>query len=64
MNDSEIIDSTGFVQGMKQLGYWDKKAQVVRSHGCLYNIDKLVIDDELDRTAHQYCRCGVPYCGY
>lgn len=52
------IDATGSVRGMKKLGYWAKDARTVRSHGYIYNIDRLVVTDELDEIARQYCRCG------
>jgi hypothetical protein len=43
---------------MKKLGYWGKTDRTVKAHGYIYNIDKLVVDDELDKIAQQYCRCG------
>ena len=52
------IDTTGSVSGMKKLGYWRKEDRTVRSRGAIYNIDKLVVTDELDEIARQYCRCG------
>lgn len=52
------IDASGSVMGMKKLGYWDKKARVVRSHGFIYNIDSLVITDAYDQIAADYCQCG------
>lgn len=54
------IDASGSVRGMQELGYWDKGARTVRSHGFIYNIDKLVAndDEELDRIAAQHCQCG------
>lgn len=52
------IDGSGSVMGMKKLGYWDKKARVVRSHGFIYNIDSLIITDIYDQIAADYCQCG------
>ncbi|QNB45438.1 hypothetical protein BR63_03360 [Thermanaerosceptrum fracticalcis] len=52
------IHVTGSVAGMKKLGYWGKTDRTVKAHGYIYNIDKLVVDDELDKIAQQYCRCG------
>lgn len=51
------IDITGSVRGMKQLGYWGKKDRTVRSHGWIYNVDKIVVDDELDEIAEAECKC-------
>lgn len=52
------IDATGSIRGMKKLGYWRKNDRCVRSHGFIYNIDSLVVSDELDEIARQNCRCG------
>jgi hypothetical protein len=52
------IDSSGSVKGMKDRGYWGKKDRTVRSHGFIYNIDHLVISDELDQIANDHCQCG------
>ena len=52
------IDSTGSVRGMKKLGYWRKDDRTTRAHGAIYNIDTLVVSDELDEIARQHCRCG------
>lgn len=52
------IDASGSVRGMKYLGYWEKKARTVRSHGFIYNIDKVVVSDDLDEIARQHCQCG------
>jgi hypothetical protein len=51
------IDSSGSVRGMKILGYWRQDDRTVRSNGCIYNIDKLVVTDELDEIAAEYCQC-------
>lgn len=51
------ISTTGSVRGMKQLGYWGKADRVVRSHGFAYNIDTLIVSDELDKIAAEYCNC-------
>lgn len=52
------ISDTGSVMGMKKLGYWDRHARVVHSHGFIYNIDSLVVSDEYDRIAAEHCKCG------
>jgi len=53
------IHSSGSVKGMKNKGYWNKDDKTVRSHGFIYNISKLVVTDELDKVAADYCRCEV-----
>lgn len=52
------IDASGSVAGMKQLGYWRREDRTIRSHGFIYNIDRLVVTQELDEIARQECRCG------
>jgi len=52
------IDASGSVRGMKQLGYWRNEDRTVRSHGFIYNIDRVVVSDEWDEVARQHCRCG------
>ena len=52
------IDASGSVRGMKARGWWRKTDRTVRSHGFIYNIDTLIISDELDEIARQNCRCG------
>lgn len=52
------IDATGSVAGMKKLGYWKKTDRAVKAGGCIYNIDRLVIDDNLDQVAADACYCG------
>ena len=52
------IHHTGSVAGMKVKGYWQKDARTVRSHGYIYNIDTLFVDDADDRTAALACQCG------
>ena len=52
------IDRTGSVRGMKARGYWGKTDRTVRSHGWIYNIDKLSMSSDLDEAACRYCRCG------
>lgn len=51
------IHSSGSVAGMKRCGYWRKTDRTVRSHGWIYNIDTLVVSDDLDRIAAENCRC-------
>lgn len=52
------IDASGSVRGMVSRGYWRKTDRTVRSHGCIYNIDTLVVTDELDQIAADHCQCG------
>lgn len=52
------IDASGSVKGMKKRGYWREEDRTVRSHGFIYNIDRLVVTDDLDEVARQHCRCG------
>ena len=52
------IDVTGSVRGMKERGYWRKTDRTVRTHGFIYNIDKCIVGDSLDRIAMQNCQCG------
>jgi len=52
------IDATGSIRGMKNRGYWKKDDRCIKSHGFIYNIDRCVVDDELDEIARQRCRCG------
>ena len=52
------IAATGNVAGMKNLGYWDKTDQTVRSHGWIYNVSHVTVTDELDELARRHCRCG------
>lgn len=51
------IHRTGSVQGMKKQGYWKSNARVERTNGFIYNIDTLVISDELDQIAANNCLC-------
>ncbi|QST02162.1 hypothetical protein IMZ31_22175 (plasmid) [Pontibacillus sp. ALD_SL1] len=51
------IDRSGSVRGMKRLGYWDTDDRVVQCNGSKYNVSKVVVTDELDEIAKQYCRC-------
>ncbi len=52
------IDSSGSVRGMKKLGYWLKKDRTVKTNGFIFNIDSLVVSDELDEIARKFCKCG------
>ena len=56
------ISDTGSVTGMKRLGYWREKDRTVRSHGFIYNVDHVVISDELDRKAALACQCIACRC--
>jgi hypothetical protein len=51
------ISATGSITGIRNLGYWKKDERCVRSHGFIYNIDRLSVSDELDEIAAQECRC-------
>lgn len=51
------IDASGSVKGMKSRGYWKPDARTVKSHGFIYNVDRLVVSDELDQLAADECRC-------
>ena len=51
------IDATGSVRGIKKLGCWKKSARTVRSHGFIYNIDTMLVSDEYDKIAAEYCSC-------
>jgi len=51
------IDTTGSVRGMKKLGYWREDARTVRCCGFIYNVDSVVVTDELDRVAAGACQC-------
>lgn len=52
------ISSSGSVAGMRRRGAWGKEDRTVRSHGFIYNIDRLVVSDDLDEIARGACRCG------
>jgi hypothetical protein len=52
------ISETGSVTGMKGRGYWRDEDRAVKSHGFIYNIDSLVVSDDLDEMARQHCQCG------
>ncbi len=51
------IHGSGSVPAMKKRGHWDKHDRTVRSHGWIYNIDRLVVSDRLDEIACEHCRC-------
>lgn len=55
------IDETGSVDGMVNLGYWRKDDRVVKSHGWIYNIDRLVYDsnDPIEAIVASECRCAA-----
>lgn len=55
------IDASGSVRGMKEKGYWRKKARTVRSHGFIYNIDTFVcdMDNEFERIVSEECCCAA-----
>ena len=51
------IDASGSIRGMKERGYWGKKDRCIKCNGFIYNIDTLVIHDDLDRIASDNCMC-------
>ena len=53
------ISATGSVRGMKKTGQWRKSDRVVRSHGWIYNIDRLDYNpyNPLERIVADECRC-------
>lgn len=52
------IAASGSVRGMKDRGWWSKKARTVRAFGFIYNIDDMaIVDSDLDQIAAQECRC-------
>lgn len=55
------IDETGSVDGMVNLGYWRKDDRVVKSHGWIYNIDRLAYDsnDPIEAIVASECRCAA-----
>jgi hypothetical protein len=56
------IDSTGSVSGMKAKGYWDKKDEIVRAHGFIYNKSAIHCSDPLDEVAYamEYHGFNIP----
>lgn len=54
---ANIHGTGGSVQRMKRQGYWEAKARVERTNGYIYNIDTLVISNELDQIAADHCLC-------
>lgn len=55
------IDETGSVDGMVNLGYWRKDDRVAKSHGWIYNIDRLTYDsnDPIEAIVASECRCAA-----
>lgn len=51
------IDASGSIRGMKERGFWGKKDRCIKCNGFIYNIDTLVIHDDLDRIASENCMC-------
>lgn len=51
------IHKTGSVQGMKRQKYWKHMDRVERTNNFIYNIDTLIISDELDQIAADHCLC-------
>jgi hypothetical protein len=52
------IDASGSVRGMVSLGYWNAADRTVQAGGFIYNIDRYVADDDLDKIAGEHCQCG------
>ena len=53
------ISASGSVAGMKSKGYWSKNDRIVRSHGFIYNIDRLAFNkyNDLERIVTNECMC-------
>ena len=58
------VQAYGTVEGMKELGYWGINDRTVKSHGCIYNIDKVSIPSlnysllhELVQIVLNECKC-------
>lgn len=51
------IDGTGSIRGMKNLGYWRKNDRCLKSFGVIYNVDTLVVSDDLDKITEKHCKC-------
>lgn len=53
------IDETGSVEGMVSRGWWRAKDRTVRSHGWIYNIDRLAFDDKdpIEVEVEKECMC-------
>lgn len=53
------IDETGSVSGMVSRGWWGAEDRTVRSHGWIYNIDRLAFDekDSVEQAVAKECRC-------
>jgi hypothetical protein len=51
------IDETGSPQGMVKRGYWKRSDRLAHSHGFIYNVERVVVTDELDKVAQEACRC-------
>ena len=54
------IDESGSVEGMKRQ-YWGE-CRTVKSHGFIYNVDKVTYSDILDYLAFAHCKC-IGCCG-
>lgn len=58
------VQAYGTVEGMKELGYWGINDRTVKSHGCIYNIDKVSMPllnrsslHELVQIVLNECKC-------
>lgn len=53
------ISVTGSVRGMRKTGLWGKSDRFVRSHGWIYNIDRLAYNtkDPLENIVAENCMC-------
>ena len=55
------IHKSGSIEGMKKLGYWNRKDKIVEAGDYLYNVSKVVISDELDLLADGIQESKVDY---
>lgn len=52
------IAASGSIRGMKSRGHWGKSDRCIRSHGFIYNIDRVAVTrGTFDRIACEECRC-------
>lgn len=53
------IDETGSVEGMVARGWWRRDDRIERSHGWIYNTDRLAYDanDPVEKAVAEACMC-------
>ena len=53
------IDASGSIEGMVARGYWRRDDRIARSHGWIYNIDRLAYnrEDSVERVVAEECMC-------